>query len=276
MQGIDHHAELPDLATRLAGAHRRGVPGVRGEEADRVVPPVVRQTARHQEFLGHVVVHRQQLHRGYAETDQVLKRRVERQTGVGAAEFRWHAGMGCGESAHVHLVNDGVGERVLWAQSCRGRRAGEYHPTRQVRGRIQQAGRGWVIYCVPAQFGPEPHLAFDCARVRVEQQLGGVVAQAACGFVGPADAKSVELPGPTSGTNPCHTSPSRSGRASRSSVPSASNRHRVTCSPFDDTAKFEPCASMVAPRGEELPGRIWWPISVCVRRSVRMRFRQTR
>ena len=44
------------------------------------------------------------------------------------------------------------------------------------------------------QFGPEPHLALDCASVRVEQQLGGVVAQAARRIIGPADARAVELP----------------------------------------------------------------------------------
>src|SRR5882757_9578794 len=51
-------------------------------------------------------------------------------------------------------------------------------------------------------------------------------------------------------------SPSRSGSASRVSAPLASNKHSVTCSPFDVTAKFVPFGPHVAPSGAGRPGKI--------------------
>ena len=55
----------------------------------------------------------QQFHRCHAEVDQVLQCRLVSQSRVGAAQFFRHAGMGRGEPANVHLVEDGVGERML-------------------------------------------------------------------------------------------------------------------------------------------------------------------
>ena len=44
VQRGDHVAEFLDLPSGSPGPHRRGVRGVRSEEADRVVAPVVRQS----------------------------------------------------------------------------------------------------------------------------------------------------------------------------------------------------------------------------------------
>ena len=74
VQRVDHRLELGDLPARLAGPHGGRVAVVRGEEADRVVAPVVRQPPVEQERLGHVLVHRQQLDGGDAEVFQVRDR----------------------------------------------------------------------------------------------------------------------------------------------------------------------------------------------------------
>jgi hypothetical protein len=58
---------------------------VRGEEADGVVAPVVRQTPIDEKRLGHVVVHGQEFDRGDAEADEVFERRFVRQAGIRAA-----------------------------------------------------------------------------------------------------------------------------------------------------------------------------------------------
>ena len=75
--GAVHRLHEPlELAHLLAVRPRRGVAGVRGEEADRRVAPVVRQAPRLEEVLVGDVVDRQQLDRRDAEVDEVRDRRV--------------------------------------------------------------------------------------------------------------------------------------------------------------------------------------------------------
>ena len=64
VQGPHHRLELRDLLAALAAG---GVLVVRGEEADRVVAPVVAQPALDQMRVVDELVHRQQLDRGDAE-----------------------------------------------------------------------------------------------------------------------------------------------------------------------------------------------------------------
>ena len=90
---------------------RRRVALVRGEEADRVVAPVVRQPAVGQEPLGDVLVHRQQLDRGDAEVAQVPGRRLVREARVGAPDLRRDVRVARGEPLDVHLVDDRVRRR---------------------------------------------------------------------------------------------------------------------------------------------------------------------
>ena len=66
-------------------------------------------------------------------------------------------------------------------------------------GRIQQAGGGVVIHCVVEQFGPEPAFTVDRAGIRVEEKLGGVVAQAPSAIVGADDSETVGLALPDAG-----------------------------------------------------------------------------
>jgi hypothetical protein len=89
---------------------------------------------------------------------------------------------------------------IVSASACWGRgaaiagAAASTTPRGNLSGRVERAGRGWVIGGVTEQFGPEPHLALDCPSVWVEQQLGRVVTQAARRIVGPGHPETVEQP----------------------------------------------------------------------------------
>ena len=79
---------------------------VRGEEADRVVAPVVAQPALDQVAVVDEGVHRQQLDRGDAELAQIVDHRGARQAAEGAARSLGHLGMAHREALDVHLVDD--------------------------------------------------------------------------------------------------------------------------------------------------------------------------
>ena len=88
---VDHGPEFRHLAAATPGPHRGRVRRMRREEADGVVTPVVRQSPLDEERLGHVVVDGQQFDGGDAEADEVLERRLVRQTRVGAAQLGRHS-----------------------------------------------------------------------------------------------------------------------------------------------------------------------------------------
>ena len=101
---------------------------------------------------------------------------------------------------------------------------------------------------MPKRFPAKSHLTVDLAAVGVEQQLGRFVAHAAGGIVRSADPETVGPPG----SHARHkTVPNVAVGFGNScvSAPSASNRHRVTSSPPDKTAKLVPSALDVAPSG---------------------------
>ena len=87
VQRPDHHLELLDgvLLDAVVGVARR-----RGEEAERVVAPVVVQALLDQVAVVDVVVHRQQLDGRDAQVGQVLDGRLGGQPGVGAAQVLGH------------------------------------------------------------------------------------------------------------------------------------------------------------------------------------------
>ena len=101
-------AKLVHLAAAVV---RRRVAVVRGEVADRLVAPVVAQSALDQLRVVDELVHRQQLDRGDAEALQVSERGGMREAGVGAAKLAGHAGVQLGEALDVDLVEDRVGHR---------------------------------------------------------------------------------------------------------------------------------------------------------------------
>ena len=169
---------------------------VRREVPDRVVAPVVGQPALEQERLGHVLVHRQQFHRGHAEPGQVVGDRLVREPGVGAAQVLGHVRVAHGEPLDVRLVDDRVRvaapRRLVVAplEPAVGDDA-----ARHVPGRVQRARRVRVRRVVVEHLGPERHLTVHRPRVRVEQQLGRVAAQPAARVPRPVHPESVGLPG---------------------------------------------------------------------------------
>ena len=83
-----HHAlELAqDRLGSLPASSSRGVGGVRGEEVQGVVAPVVREAVLEQARLGGEGVDRQQLDARDAEVEEVLDHRRVRETGVRAVQ----------------------------------------------------------------------------------------------------------------------------------------------------------------------------------------------
>jgi len=80
---VAHHRL--ELAGGVLGAGRRGVAGVRGEEPDRVVPPVVAEALLDEMGVVDEVVHRLELDRRDAEIGEVPDDLGVGQAGVGAA-----------------------------------------------------------------------------------------------------------------------------------------------------------------------------------------------
>ena len=104
---LHHRLELLHL---LAGWPRgpaaRGVLGVRGEEAEGVVAPVVAQALVEQRAVLDELVHRHQLDRGDAEPGQVVDDRRVREAGVRAALLLRDVRVQLGQALDVGLVDD--------------------------------------------------------------------------------------------------------------------------------------------------------------------------
>ena len=199
VERLHHPLELLDLLPLHA---RRGVAGVRGEEADRGVAPVVRQTAVVEEALVDDVVHREQLDRGHAELLEVRDRLVRGQARVGAAQVLAHAGVQLREAAHVQLVDDRLVPRRLELPVALPVEARvDDDAARHRRGVVGEVGHG-VVLAGDVRMrvaGVPAHAAVDHLGVGVEQQLRGVEAMAVLGRVRAVDAEAVALPGADAG-----------------------------------------------------------------------------
>ena len=110
MERLDHRLELADLLAVVAGA---GIAGVRREEIDRVVAPVVVQVLVDEMLVVEEGVNRHQLDRGDAELLQVVDRDLVAEPGVGAAALLGDPGMAGGESLYMQFVDDRAVERRL-------------------------------------------------------------------------------------------------------------------------------------------------------------------
>ena len=149
VQRVHHRLELGDLPAGLARPDGGGVAVVRGEEADRVVAPVVRQPLRDQERLRHVLVHGQQLDGGDAQVQQVRDRGLVAQPGVGPLQLRRYAGMAHGEALDMHLVDHRVrvpvpGPVAILPVECRVDDQAPGHVPGGVQG-ARRAGVGGVL-----------------------------------------------------------------------------------------------------------------------------------
>ena len=207
----DHGAELVHRADRVGAGC---VAGVHGEEAERVVPPVVHRAAPGQVGLVDDGVHGEQLDAGHAEPGQVGDRRRVSQPGVGAAQVLGDSGQAAGQALDVRLVDHRVGPvdagpagvRHIRRPRPAARGCGE-HSVRGERRRVAWVGAAWiavqrVVHLMAEQLGhqgqppPRPRAGLrqgDRPRVRVEQQLGRVVEVAAPGFPGAVGAQPVPL-----------------------------------------------------------------------------------
>ena len=187
-----HRLELAHLvAAEPSGVG--GVGGVRGEEADRVVAPVVLRAAFLQRRLVHEVVDRQQLHRGHPEPLEVGDRGRVGQPGVGAAQVVRDVRVPGGEALDVQLVDDGVVPGDVRPPVAAPREAvvEHHHRPRHERGRVQ------VVVAVAGRVVDE--VALDGPGVRVDQQLGRVVPLAHPRVVRAGDPVAVALAGVDAG-----------------------------------------------------------------------------
>ena len=250
VHGLDHGLELLHLlAVRRVGR----VVGVRSEEAEGVVAPVVAQTLLQQRVVLHELVHRHQLDRGHAEPGQVLGDGGVGQAGVRAAQLLGNVGVQLGEALHVGLVDDRlvVGHVEPAVALPVEVRAGD-HAERHVRaGVLVVAGLRALLEVVAEDRRVPVDLTVGGLGVGVEQQLGGVAAQPLLRVVGPVHAVAVALPRlhvrqvavPDVGVH-------LGDLDARTSAPSASTRHSSTRSATSlNSAKLVPPPSKVAPRG---------------------------
>lgn len=193
VQRPDRRLELQDLLSAVAPG---GVRVVRGEEADRVVAPVVAEAHLHQPMVVHELMYGHQLQRGDAQFRQMFDDRRVRERRVGAAQLVGQRRMPHREALHMGLVDHRVvvlGARAPVVAPVEVRV--DHDRGHGVRRRVQ------VIALVGRPERIAVHLlapldrATDRTRVRVEQQLRGVDALSALGRVPPVHPEPVPLPG---------------------------------------------------------------------------------
>ncbi len=193
VQGLDHRLELLHLLAELTGG---GVVGVRGEEAEGVVAPVVAQALVEQRGVVDELVHRHQLDRGDAELGEVLDDGRVGDAGVRAAHVLRHVRVQLGEPLDVGLVDDrlvvgDVQEPVALPVEERVDHDAEGHVLRRV---VVVAGVGVAEVVAEQRLAPLD-LAARRLGVRVEQQLVGVAPQALLGVPRAVHAVAVPLAG---------------------------------------------------------------------------------
>ena len=242
---------------------------MRGEEADRVVAPVVGQAVRGEVRLGDELVDRQQLDRRDAEVVEVVGDHVVAQPGVRAAQLLGDPVVQRGEALDVQLVDRGVapaGAGSAGRRPSRSRRATTtLRPTYGAESRSSRrsgshrSGRASVrLVAVDRRVGDE--LAADRAGVGVEQQLVRVEAQPAVG--GPRARRRGSRsagPGRSAGHGAVPDAEAVLGQGvpglDLAAAPSSSNRHSQTAVASGAcTAKFVDSSPHVAPRGQLRPG----------------------
>ncbi len=101
MQTPDHRLEL---LNGVQGVVRRRVSGIRREEPQGVVTPVVDQSPFFEEPVVDVIMHRQQLDRRHPQRFQVPQNRLARHAQVGSPEPLGHLGMPLREALDMCLV----------------------------------------------------------------------------------------------------------------------------------------------------------------------------
>ena len=191
MQGLH---QVPELGDDLCDTPRR-VLVVRGEEADRVVSPVVTQAAVDQVVVVDELMDRHQLHRGDAQAAQVLDHGRMRQAGVGTPQFRRDLRTAHAESFDMALIQHGLvpgdPQRAVITPLKPGvddhRPGNEGRAVRVVADAIVSAERVAIDGAVPSD------LAVQRLGVGVLQQLGRIAPQSRIGVMRSVYAVTVAL-----------------------------------------------------------------------------------
>ena len=192
-----HH--LLELAHLLAADALARVARVRREEADRVVPPVVREPAVDEMTVAHEVVHGHQLDGGHAEAREVLEGGRRGQPGVGSPQFFRDRGVSDREPPDVHLVDHGQVPRGAKQPVVAPRERGVHddalgHEGRAVPIVLDQVGVGIAHAVAEDRVAPLDGPG-DRLGVGIEEQLPGVEAVPGGRLVRAVDAVPVEEPG---------------------------------------------------------------------------------
>ncbi len=197
VEGLDHGLELLDLAP---GVPRRRVGPVGGEEADRVVAPVVAQAPLLEVLVVDELVDRHQFHRRHAHQGQVVDGLGRGHGRVGAPHLGGDGGVQGGEALDVDLIDHGLVQGDVGGPVVAPVEGG-VHDHRQ--GHVGPAVGGARAVLVAEHVGEHllapAHLPGDGLGVGIEQQLGRVAAQAGGRIPRPVDAVAVALTGPHSG-----------------------------------------------------------------------------
>jgi hypothetical protein len=195
VQRPDHALDLVDDVERV---RRGGIARLRREEAEGAVAPVVRHPAGDEPGLLADGLDRQQLDRRDTELQQVLDGRGVAEARVRAAQRRRDAGQPPGEPLDVGLVHDGVRERNVRRRVPRPveRTAGDdavRHEGRRVAP-VADIGvaREALVDGVAEGLRPQVQPPVERSGVRIEEQLGGVVAVTQRGL--PAAGGAVAVP----------------------------------------------------------------------------------
>ena len=102
VKAAHHRLELGNLLAQLPAT---GVLRMRREKSDRVVAPVIRQTAIDQAFVVNMRMHGQQFDRGHAKFFQIINSRRAAERRIGATQLLRHSLPQFGETFDVRLIN---------------------------------------------------------------------------------------------------------------------------------------------------------------------------
>ena len=170
---------------------------IRSEIPDRVVAPVICEAAINEELLGDAFVDWEQFYSSYPQLDQMSNGCLVGESSISAAEFRRDVRMGHRKTLDVHLVNDGVGVRVMGARSLGPREARvDHQATRNEAGRVQGARLFGVTRRITEHFWAVVDRAANGPGIRISQQLGRVAAHPIYRVVRTGGAKTVGLSRP--------------------------------------------------------------------------------
>ena len=191
--------QRPDRGLEARHAGLAQETGLRGEEGEGGVAPVVAQALLDEEAVVGEGLDRHQLHGGDAELHEVLDDARVAQAGVGAPQHGGQVAPQLGKALHVGLVDHGVDPgdaRLAIVAPAVGRvlhHAFRHHggAVAPVEGEVAPLGAETV-----AEQGVVPaDAAEELPRVRVDEELVRVEAVALAGLVGTVHPVAVEGPG---------------------------------------------------------------------------------